>query len=104
MYAIIKAGGKQYKVSKGTVLKIEKLKHKEENMNFKDVLMISDGDKNIYGNPYIRSANVTAEVLERGRTKKVLVFKQKPRKNHRKLIGHRQPYMTVRIKEITMEA
>lgn len=101
MYAIIKAGGKQYKVTEGTILKVEKLKE-DDTVEFKEVLMVSDGEKNIFGTPYVEEARVRADILNHGRDKKVLVFKQIPRKNHRKLNGHRQHFTRIRIKEITM--
>lgn len=101
MYAIIEKGGKQYRVSEGATLKIEKIDDKES-VTFANVMMISDGDNTSYGNPYIESAKVTAEVLGTSKAKKVLVFKQKSRKNHRKLRGHRQLYTTVKIKNIQL--
>ena len=100
MYAIIKTGGKQYKVSEGKILKVEKLKE-EDTVEFKEILMVSDGKNNIFGTPYVESAIVKADILEQGRGKKVLVFKQIPRKNHRKLNGHRQHFTKIRIREIT---
>lgn len=99
MYAIIETGGKQYTVSEGKILKIEKIENKKS-VTFNNVVMVADGDNIAYGNPFIASAKVTADVLETGKTKKVLVFKQKTRKNHRKLRGHRQQYTAVKIKDI----
>ncbi len=102
MYAIIETSGKQYRVSEGETLKIEKIANKET-VTFGNVLMISDGDKVAVGNPFLSSAKVTADVLDNGKAKKVLVFKQKPRKGFRSLRGHRQPYTTVKIKSIQTE-
>jgi len=99
MYAVIETGGKQYKVSEGEILKIEKIDNKKT-VTFSNVLMISDGDKVSVGNPFLPSAKVTAEVLETGKAKKILVFKQKPRKGFRRLKGHRQLYTKVKIKSI----
>jgi len=99
MYAIIETGGKQYRVSEGDVLKIEKVEETGA-VTFDKVLAVSDGDKLSVGNPFISSATVTADVVGTGKGKKVLVFKMRPRKNYRKTRGHRQPYTEVKIKEI----
>ncbi len=99
MYAIIETGGKQYRVSEGDILKIEKIDD-NKSVTFGNVLMISDGDNTSYGSPFLASAEVTANVLGTGKAKKVLVFKQKTRKGHRKLRGHRQQQTTVKISKI----
>jgi large subunit ribosomal protein L21 len=99
MYAIFESGGKQYRVSEGDTLKIEKISNKKS-VTFGNVLMIADGDGISYGTPFLSSAKVTADVLGTDKAGKVLVFKQKLRKDHRKLRGHRQQYTSVRIKEI----
>ncbi|UCF87025.1 MAG: 50S ribosomal protein L21 [Nitrospiraceae bacterium] len=99
MYAVFETGGKQYKVSKGDVITIEKIDNKKS-VTFNSVLMTSDGEKSSFGNPYLSSAKVTAEVVDNVKAKKVLIFKQKPRKGHRKLRGHRQPYTIIKIKDI----
>lgn len=99
MYAIIETGGKQYRVSEGDTLKIEKINDKES-VTFDNVLMVADGDNISYGNPYLASAKVSADVLGTAKAKKVLVFKQKLRKNHRKLRGHRQQLTSVKINKI----
>ena len=99
MYAIFETGGKQYRASVGDVLKIEKI-NESDTVTFDKVLMVSDGEKVSVGNPFLPSAKVTADVLNTAKGEKVLIFKQKPRKNHRKLIGHRQFYTAVKIKEI----
>ncbi|RJQ55476.1 MAG: 50S ribosomal protein L21 [Nitrospiraceae bacterium] len=99
MQAIIETGGKQYRVSEGDVLRIEKLEESGA-VTFDRVLMVSDGDNISVGKPFLPSAKVTAEVVGTGKGKKVLVFKMKPRKNHRKIRGHRQPYTEVKIKGI----
>lgn len=101
MYAIIKTGGKQYRVSEGDVIKIEKIED-EKSVTFGNVLMVADGENTSFGNPYLESANVTADVMGTDKGKKVLVFKQKTRKNHRKLRGHRQLYTTVKINNIKL--
>ncbi|MBI5408920.1 MAG: 50S ribosomal protein L21 [Nitrospirae bacterium] len=99
MYAIIETGGKQYRVSEGSVLRVEKLDGSGP-VTFDKVLMVADGEKVSVGNPFLPSAKVTADVLKTGKGNKVLVFKMKPRKNHRKTRGHRQPYTEVKINGI----
>lgn len=99
MYAIMETGGKQYRVAEGDTIKLEKIGNKQS-VTFNNVLMISDGDNIIFGDPYIKSAKISADVLETEKDRKVLVFKQKTRKNHRKLRGHRQSYTKVKIKKI----
>jgi large subunit ribosomal protein L21 len=100
MYAIFEIGGKQYRVSEGDVVKIEKI-NDEKSVTFGNVLMVSDGDNISYGNPYIESAQVTADILGTEKAKKVLVFKQKTRKGYRNLRGHRQQYTSVKINKIS---
>ena len=102
MYAIIETGGKQYKVTEGDIINIEKIDNKES-VTFDNVLMVSEGDKVSIGNPFLTSVKVTAEVIDNGKAKKVLVFKQKPRKGYRKLRGHRQQYTTIKIKNIQVK-
>ena len=104
MYALIESGGKQYKVSEGTVLKVEKLEAAAgDRLVIDKVLMINDENGNVkVGNPLVNNARVEVEVMEQGRNKKVVVFKYKRRKNYRKKQGHRQPF--TRIKVLTIEA
>ena len=99
MFAIIETGGKQYRVSEGDVIKIEKV-NETETVTFDKVLMVSDGDKISVGTPFLSSATVTADIVGTGKGNKVLVFKMKPRKNYRKIRGHRQLYTEVKIKGI----
>ncbi|MDA8157547.1 MAG: 50S ribosomal protein L21 [Actinomycetota bacterium] len=99
MYAIIETGGKQYRVVSGQTMAVEKLESEGE-VVFDKVLAVGGDGNMVTGNPYVEKASVTAEVISAGKTGKVLVFKQKQRKGHRKLRGHRQPYTEVRIKEI----
>ena len=102
MYAVIKTGGKQYKVSPGDVVRVESLDAKKgDTIEIKDVFMISDGDKMSVGNPMLASARVTAEVVEEDRGVKLLIFKHRRRKGFRKTNGHRQNYTAIRVKEIT---
>ena len=101
MYAIIKTGGKQYRVSEGDVLSVEKLPVAEgEEVVFDQVLtVVADGDIKI-GKPVVEGAKVTAKVVEHGKGKKILVFKYKAKSNYRKRQGHRQPYTKVEISKI----
>ena len=101
MFAVIETGGKQYRVQQGDVVRVETLAGDAgDAVAFENVLMISDGDTISYGNPYLDSVKVTADVIKNGKAKKIIVFKQKPRKGHRKLRGHRQQYTSVKIKNI----
>ena len=97
MYAIVETGGKQYKVSQGEIINVEKLDAKVGDKVNLQVLMTVDGDKVVNGNPYVKNAEVVAEVVEQGKSDKVLVFKYKAKKNERKKQGHRQPYTALKI-------
>ncbi|NLH45496.1 MAG: 50S ribosomal protein L21 [Acholeplasmataceae bacterium] len=101
MYAIIQTGGKQYRVSEGDVLSVEKLPVAEgEEVVFDQVLtVVADGDVKI-GKPVLEGAKVTAKVVEHGKGEKILVFKYKAKSNYRKRQGHRQPYTKVEISKI----
>ena len=102
MYAIIKTGGKQYKVAPGDVVKVESLGAKAgETVEISEVLLAENAGDVKIGNPVLSGAKVTAEVVREGRAKKVLVFKHKRRKNYRKMRGHRQDFTELKIKEIT---
>ena len=101
-YAIIKTGGKQYKVSEGTSIDVEKLNVEVgSDTIFEDVLMFSDGGDVKVGNPTIDGAKVTAEVVHQYRAKKVTAFKFKRRKGFHKTKGHRQHLTRLTIKEIS---
>jgi large subunit ribosomal protein L21 len=102
MYAVIKSGGKQYKVSPGDVVRVESLEAKKgDTVEIKDVYMIADGDKVSFGKPILTSAKVTAEVVEEGRGEKLIIFKHRRRKGFRRTNGHRQNYTAIKVKEIT---
>ncbi|MCF8111599.1 MAG: 50S ribosomal protein L21 [Desulfobacteraceae bacterium] len=102
MYAVVAAGGKQYKVSEGDVLRIEKIPgNVGETVTFDRVLMFTDGDTVSVGEPVLANAEVGGKILEQGRSKKVLVFKYKRRKRYRRKKGHRQSYTAVQIESIT---
>lgn len=101
MYAIIETGGKQYKVSQGDVVFIEKLDAEENaEVTFDKVLLAGEGDSVKVGTPTVEGATVSAKVLKNGKAKKVIVFKMKRKKNERKKKGHRQPYTKVEITAI----
>ncbi len=103
MYAVIRTGGKQYKVHEEQVLKVEKLEGTEgSQIEFDDILMYSDGETITLGNPKVENASVKAHILDQGRGKKQLVFKYKRRKGYRKLNGHRQHYTEIKIESITV--
>ena len=101
MYAVIKTGGKQYKVAPGDLVRVEKLIAKPGDMvEIKDVYMVADGDKVSVGKPTLASAKVTVEVVGEGRGEKLLIFKHRRRKGFRKTNGHRQNYTAIKVKEI----
>ncbi len=98
MYAVIKTGGKQYRVSAGDKLNVESLDAAEgSDVQIDQVLMIGNGDDVTIGSPMISNASVTARVLEHGRAKKVNIVKFRRRKHHRKQMGHRQNYTKLEI-------
>ena len=101
MHAIIETGGKQYKVTEGDVLYIEKLDAEAgSSITFDKVLAVLNGDSATFGAPVVEGASVTANVVKNGKGKKVLVFKYKPKKNYRRRQGHRQPYTKVEITKV----
>ena len=101
MYAVIKTGGKQYKVAPGEKLKVETLvADVGSTVSFDQVLMIADGEQHKIGAPMLAGGKVTAEVVRHGRGDKIRIIKHRRRKNYHKEMGHRQNYTEVRIKEI----
>jgi len=102
-FAVIQTGGKQYKVSAGTVVSIEKLKtkgvdyKKGDKVSFDKVLLVDDGKNTTVGTPYITGAKVDAEIMEIGRAKKVMVLRYKQKSRYLKKNGHRQPFFKVKI-------
>ncbi|OIO71524.1 MAG: 50S ribosomal protein L21 [Zetaproteobacteria bacterium CG_4_9_14_3_um_filter_49_83] len=101
MYAIIRTGGKQYRVQEGDVLRVEKLQAEVGNkVSFEDVLLIGEGEKILVGAD-LAKATVSAVVAEEGRGKKVVIFKKRRRKNYRLTKGHRQSFTAVRIESIS---
>ncbi len=104
MYAVIETGGKQYKVSEGDKIFIEKLGVKEdEKVVFDKVLAFSDDENIVAGKPYVAGAQVTGKVVKNGKGKKVIVFKFKAKKGYKRTQGHRQPYTCVEITDLKNE-
>lgn len=103
MYAIIKTGGKQYRVNEGDVISVEKLDVASgEKVVFDEILVVSkDGELQI-GAPVVSGAKVEGTVLQQGKEKKVVVFKYKPKKDYRKKQGHRQPFTRIKIEKISL--
>ena len=100
MYAVVKTGGKQYKVSEGDLLRVEKLEGAVgETVELNEVLMVG-GEKVSIGTPLVPSASVVGKIIQQGKNKKILVFKSKRRKNSRKLNGHRQHMTVLKIEKI----
>ena len=100
MFAIIKTGGKQYKVSEGDIIKVEKIEAEAgDKIEFDQVLMVAGDDVKV-GSPVVEGAKVSAEVLDQKKDKKIVIFKFKAKKNYRKKKGHRQPYTVVKIEKI----
>ena len=103
MNAIIVTGGKQYKVSEGDVIYIEKLAAEaEQTVTFDQVLAVVDGADSKFGTPTVAGAKVEAKVLKNGKGKKIRIFKYNPKKGYRKRQGHRQPYTKVEIGKISV--
>ena len=105
MYAIIEACGKQYKVTEGDVVFFEKLDAEEgKKVTFDKVILVSDDKKVQVGNPYVKGIKVEGKVISHDKSKKILVFKYKAKKNYRRTQGHRQPYTKVEITNIKLPA
>ena len=103
MHAIIETGGKQFRVSEGDTLFIEKLPAEAgDAITFDKVLAVIDGDKASFGTPVVEGAKVEASVVKNGKGKKVIVFKYNPKKGYSRKQGHRQPYTKVTIGKISV--
>lgn len=101
MFAVVKTGGKQYRVEKQSIIKVEKLVAEVGTIVTLDsVLMVANGDKQTIGAPYVKGASVKAEVLAQDRGPKILIFKKKRRQNYRRKKGHRQNITTLKITAI----
>lgn len=102
-YAILKAGGKQYKVSEGDIIEVAKLDAEAgQETTFSEVLLHADGDKLSHGSPLLSGASVVGEVIEQFKAKKVIAFKYRRRKGYHRTVGHRQKLTRVRIKSIAV--
>ncbi len=105
MFAVVKTGGKQYKVASGDVIKVEKLEAEAgATVELDQVLMVGGEGSLTVGAPLVAGAKVAAEVLEQTKGPKVISFKKRRRKNSRRTRGHRQPVTVLRVKEITAGA
>ncbi len=104
MYAVVKSGGKEYRVSKGDLIRVEKLGGAiGEQVTFKDVLMVSSDEGQVQlGTPRLANAVVTGEIVQEVKGKKVLTYKMKRRKNYRRFKGHRQTYTYLKISDISL--
>jgi large subunit ribosomal protein L21 len=101
MYAVIKTGGKQYRVAEGELVKVEKVKGDVgESVELEEVLMVVNGERIEIGRPVLKGFKVIGEIVAQGKAKKIIVFKSKRRKSYKKKQGHRQQYTTLRIKTI----
>ncbi len=103
MYAVIRTGGKQYRVAPGDSLRVEKLAGSEgDEIVFDKVLMIADGDRIEIGTPYVEGGRVTARVKGHGRGRKIEIIKFRRRKHHMKRMGHRQDYTEIEIVDVNL--
>ena len=101
MYAVVATGGKQYRVEKGETVRIEKIAGQVgDNVNFDQVLMVSDGETVNVGTPVVENARVSGQIVAQDKARKIIVFKFKKRKRYRRKNGHRQAFTAVRIDEI----
>ena len=100
MYAIVETGGKQYRVSEGETLRVDRLDAEEGAELTLDKVLMVGGEKVAVGSPYVEGAAVKAQVVRHGRDRKIIVFKMKRRKNYRRKRGHRQHFTEIRILEV----
>lgn len=101
-FAVIKTGGKQYKVQEGDTLVVEKLEHEDDKIVFDQVLLWTDGKDVKVGKPLVEGARVEAKIIEDGKGKKKMVFRYKAKTRRRKKKGHRQPYTKIQVTKITL--
>jgi len=101
MYALVKTGGKQYRVSKDDTILVERLSAEEgEQIVLSDIVMLADGEKVTIGTPRVDGAGVSATVIRQTRGPKIIIFRRKRRKNHRRTQGHRQDLTLLKINDI----
>ena len=104
MYAIIRTGGKQFKISPGDTIRVEKITGQAgETVEMKDVLFFAEGENVLAGKPLLPNVKVLGEILAHHRAKKVIIFKKKRRKGYSKKTGHRQSFTSLKIKEISLQ-
>jgi len=103
MYAVVKTGGKEYRVSKGDLIRVEKLEGKVgDQVELKDVLMVSKEGETQVGTPHLTNIVIKGEIVQESKGKKVLTYKMKRRKNYRRFKGHRQTYMYLKVNDISL--
>ena len=100
MYAVIETGGKQYRVSEGDEIFVEKLGVESGEVNFDKVVLVGKDDGAVVGAPYVEGAFVKASLIKNGKGKKINIFTYKPMKSSKRAMGHRQPYSKVKIESI----
>lgn len=101
MHAVIRTGGKQYRVKQGDIFNVEKLETPVgEHITFTEILAIGEGESLVVGTPIVEGASVTARIIKTARLKKVIVFKFKRRKNYKRMRGHRQHFTRIEITQI----
>ena len=101
MYAVIKTGGKQYRVQEGDIIDVEKISSDSESIVISEVLMVGDENETKIGTPYVSGATVEAEIIENGKFEKVIIYKYKSKKDYRRKQGHRQPFTRLEIKSVS---
>ena len=105
MYAVVKTGGKEYRISQGDIIRVEKLGGNiGDKVTLKDVLMVSQEGQVQLGAPHLTNAVVTGEIVQQVKGRKVLTYKMKKRKNYRRFKGHRQTYDYLKINEISLSS
>jgi len=103
MYAVVKTGGKEYRISKGDIIRVEKIEGRVgDQVTMKDVLLVSQEGQVHVGNPLLANAMITGEIVQEVKGKKIVTYKMKRRKNYRRTKGHRQTYTYLRVNDISM--
>jgi len=103
MYAVVKTGGKEYRISQGDLIRVEKMAGEVgDQVTMKDILMVSHEGQVQVGNPLLANAVITGEIVQQVKGKKVLTYKMKRRKNYRRTKGHRQTYTYIRVNDISL--
>jgi large subunit ribosomal protein L21 len=103
MFAVVKTGGKEYRISQGDIIRVEKLKGTiGDQVEIKDVLMVSQEGQIQVGTPYLSHAVIIGEIIQQIKGRKVMTYKMKKRKNYRRFKGHRQTYTYLKVKDIAL--